>query len=137
MKVFLIGLLLASAWTPVKWRPEVAQLDPEEQQWFSQQYIPRGEHKGGSCCSLADGTYAQEDIRYDEKGEGHYWTRFHYGRYNYLQQWKDIGESDWMQVPDDAVINDKPNRHGSPAVWYYFDNQDKVMIRCYAPGVGI
>jgi hypothetical protein len=115
-------------WT--KWRPEMAQLSPEERRWFRQQRITRGPAKGNSCCSEADGTYAQEDIR-----DGHYWTRFHYGSYNEIGAKVDAGETDWMEVPDDAVL-DTPNRHGSPAVWYYWakNTDEKPSIRCFAPG---
>lgn len=111
-------------------RPEmVQQYSPDERRWFRNQQVPAGPAKGNSCCSDADGTYALEDIR-----DGHYWTRYHYrlyGEAGFLTE----GETDWVPVPDDAVIH-APNRHGAPAVWYRFEN-GQPLIRCYAPGAGL
>jgi hypothetical protein len=96
-----------------------AQIDPAERQWFRNQHNPTTKL---NCCNDADGAYAQEDIR-----DGHYWARFmakgYYGG--------DV-DSGWMPVPDGAVITD-PNRHGSPVVWWYYD-QGTLKIRCFASG---
>jgi hypothetical protein len=96
---------------------QYAQVDPELRKWFRNQVSPA---TGTSCCSEADGTYVEEDIR-----EGHYWIRF------------DKTEGKWMPVPDEIVIHD-PNRNGAPVVWWYYDS-DQAMIgfRCYAPGGGV
>lgn len=133
MAATLAGALLTLVRpTHATWRPEMAQqFTPEQKRWFGQQHVPGGPMKGNSCCSDADGTYAQEDIRGD-----HYWTRYHFRYYsgNGVAQ---EGDTDWVQVPDEAVIRE-PNRHGAPAVWYYFaGDKDHPVIRCYAPGVGI
>jgi hypothetical protein len=105
-----------------------AQVDPEERRWFNNQHVTAGPYKGSSCCSLADGTYAEEDIRGD-----HYWARF-----SYSYAGKDY-DSGWMEMPDDSVIHD-PNRHGRTTVWYGVDDDAgdaHVFIRCFAPGAGI
>lgn len=94
-----------------------AQLDQKTQEWFGRQKIP-GTQK--SCCTMADGTYAEEDMR-----DGRYWTRFTAAD----KVWG------WMIVPEEAVIHD-PNRNGAPAVWYSFQD-GSVEIRCYAPGGGV
>jgi hypothetical protein len=73
---------------------------------------------GGLCCNEADGTYAEEDIR-----NGVYWTRF------------ELTGGEWIAVPADVVIKD-PNRNGAPVAWWYFQ-EGKLQIRCYAPGVGV
>ena len=54
---------------------QYAQLDPAISQWFKDQQVPG---KGYPCCSDADGTKAEEDIR-----DGHLWTRFSYTSYDY------------------------------------------------------
>jgi hypothetical protein len=104
-----------------------AQVDPETRKWFNSQVVPGGSYKGSSCCSLADGAYAEEDIRGD-----HYWTRF---TYSLLGVDHDTG---WMEVPDNAVIHN-PNRHGRTVVWYGVDDDIgdvSIFIRCFAPGGG-
>lgn len=98
---------------------QYAQVDPATREWFRSQRVPGGERVGQSCCSEADGTTAEEDIRGD-----HYWIRF---------QARGI-DSGWMQVPDEVVIHE-PNRHGAPVVWWFYNN-GKPAIRCYAPGSG-
>lgn len=109
----------------IRWKPEYAQADPRMQQWFKEQKVPGST---GSCCSAADGEFVEEEIRYDDKGVGHYWTRFS----------KTNGE--WIKVPDEAVIQ-KPNFHGQPVVWWYYNSGEDelpiepVQVRCYSPGV--
>jgi hypothetical protein len=114
---------------------QYAQMDPTVRQWFRSQRVPGGARKGGSCCSEADGVYAEEDIRADADGTSHYWVRFE-ARSRVV---------DWMKVPDEVVIHD-PNRNGAPVVWwganeYYNDGVPPagahIIIFCYAPGAGI
>jgi hypothetical protein len=121
MKLFRIALLVLAA-SPAIARDngQYAQVDPKIRQWFRNQLSPK---TGGNCCNEADGVYAEEDIR----GE-HYWTRF------------PQSNGEWMQVPDDVVIND-PNRNGAPVVWWYYERnpvskQRELKIRCYAVGGG-
>jgi hypothetical protein len=105
-----------------------AQVDPAERKWFNSQVVPSGSYKGSSCCSSADGAYAEEEIR----GE-HYWTRF---TYVYAGAEYDSG---WREVPDNVVIHD-PNRHGRTVVWYGVDDdtgEASVFLRCFAPGGGV
>lgn len=99
-----------------------AQVDPKIRQWFQDQKSPQGH----PCCSIADGTFAEEDIR-----DGKYWVRF-------VAQTRD-GERavDWMQVPDSAVIL-APNFHGRPAVWYFWNEDDQSWsVRCFIAGAKI
>ena len=110
---------------------QYAQYPPEIREWFRSQKSPR---TGISCCSEADGTYAEEEIR-----EGHYWTRFTW-RFCFAHECQDL-DSGWMDVPDDVVIHD-PNRHGAPVVWWTRASGTeaataKVRIRCYVPGSGV
>jgi hypothetical protein len=94
-----------------------ANLDPDERNWFGDQKIPEGPNRGNSCCSQADGDYAEEDIR-----DGHYWAR-----------WA-LTKGAWIEVPDEAVIR-KPNLHGRAAVWWGGDTYNKtIYIRCFIAG---
>ena len=88
---------------------------PELRQWFRLQKSPK---TGGLCCNEADGTFAEEQIR-----DGIYWTRF------------DKTNGEWIEVPSDVVIK-APNHNGAPVAWYYYQN-GKVQICCYAPGGGV
>src|SRR5271167_766227 len=103
MMIGTIAILVVANVMFVHWRPEYAQLSPAERQWFYNQQVPGGPSKGTRCCSISDGTYAQEDIR-----DGHYWVNFHYRP---DQGGFDDGgtpvemESGWMEVPDEAVIH--------------------------------
>jgi hypothetical protein len=90
-------------------------VSPEVREWFRMQKSPK---TGGLCCNEADGTYAEEDIR-----NGVYWTRFA------------LTKGEWIPVPADVVIKD-PNRNGAPVAWWYLQD-GKVQIRCYAPGGGV
>lgn len=130
----LAGALLGPGASEARWRSEMAQLyTPQEQEWFGKQLIPGTSTR---CCSTADGTFALEDIRYDAKGIGHYWTKFHTKSHDDETgtAWGEQ-ETEWIEVPDDRVIRE-PNRHGSPAVWWYFENGEP-KIKCYAPGGGV
>jgi hypothetical protein len=90
-------------------------VSPELRQWFRAQKSPK---TGGLCCNEADGTYAEEEIR-----DGVYWTRF------------DLTKGEWIPVPAEVVIKD-PNRNGAPVAWWFFQD-GKLQIRCYAPGGGV
>jgi hypothetical protein len=97
-----------------------AQAEPELRRWFRDQISPA---TGIVCCSEADGEFAEEDIRYDESGIGHYWTRW-------------SAHPEWMQVPDSVVIG-TPNKWGRPVVWWGQDSvSGNFFIRCYAVGSG-
>ena len=87
----------------------------EVRQWFRSQKSPK---TGGLCCNEADGMYAEEQIR-----EGVYWTRF------------ELTHGEWIPVPPDVVLKG-PNINGAPVAWWYFQD-GKVQIRCYAPGGGV
>jgi hypothetical protein len=107
---------------------QYAQVNPEVREWFQNQIDPRTKQL---CCSIADGTYAEEDIR-----DGHYWARWR------INTWDDNGNlvasdkmTDWIQVPDGAVITN-PSPNGSPVVWYGFTNGNP-FIRCYVPGIKV
>lgn len=132
---FALGLLLYAVLprpSHAEWRAEMAQeFTPDERRWFNEQVVPDGAAKGSRCCNTSDGTFAQEDIR-----GGHYWTKYHYRRYDSHGNRLDDGDTGWVEVPDKAVIHE-PNRHGSPAVWYFFTGGPEPSIRCYAPGAGL
>jgi hypothetical protein len=135
IRAVAVGLLLAPTAGPGYARElypgQYAQVDPAIRQWFRDQKSPK---TGISCCTEADGTYAEEDI-----SDGHYRTRFMW-RFCFAKECHDL-DSGWMDVPDDVVIHD-PNRHGAPVVWWDRASgtdqaSAKVRIRCYAPGSGL
>lgn len=130
--LFVMGLLLCYmdlAFCRTLYPGQWAQVDPAERQWFREQAVPAGPQKGMSCCTEADGTYAEEDIRGNA-----YWARFEYRTWNSAIGNYAPAQSEWMRVPDDAVIH-SPNRHGAPVVWWY-TSENMVKIRCYSPGAG-
>jgi hypothetical protein len=115
--VFLSLVSLASARElyPGQW----ASIDPATGEWFRSQRNPTTKVP---CCSEADGSYVEEDIR-----DGHYWVRF------------DRTGGEWREVPDEIVIRD-PNRNGAPVVWFYYEvrvGSSVLKFRCYAPGAGL
>lgn len=118
-----IALLTMPANAREQYPGQYAQVDPSVRQWFRNQISPK---TGANCCSEADGSYAEEEIR-----GIHYWVQFTAKSYD----GKSDVVSEWMQVPDDVVIHD-PNRNGAPVVWWHY--LDFVLkIRCYAPGGGV
>ena len=104
---------------------QYAQVDPSTRQWFRDQKVPGTNRQ---CCSEADGAYAEEEIR-----KGHYWVNFVARQHNEGAP-PTVIQSGWMLVPDEAVIHE-PNRHGAQVVWWGW--QDRLFIRCYAPGGGV
>jgi hypothetical protein len=118
----LLALVCSAAFA--RWRPEYAAVDPIDREWFGSQRNPS---TGITCCTEADGTFAEEDIR-----DGAYWTRFEYKRRDGVNPEYSV-LSEWMEVPVETIIKDKPNRHGAPVVWWYYLDGN-VGIRCYAPG---
>jgi hypothetical protein len=100
-----------------------AQGDPGTREWFRNQISP----SGYNCCSEADGSYVEEDIR-----KGVYWARWD------LSVEKSPETNGWIAVPD-AVVIKTPNRVGRPVVWWYFEQNGSdalptLKVRCYAPG---
>lgn len=116
-KLFAVFLLGLSSAATARDFGQYQNVDPATRQWFRSQKNPK---TGILCCSEADGTYAEEDIR-----DGNYWVRF-----------EARGQTiDWMEVPDDTVIRD-PNKNGAPVVWWWYE-KGQIKIRCYSPGAGI
>lgn len=125
---------------------QFAQVDPAIRQWFRDQRVPG---KGYPCCSYADGTKAEEFLgiapppaeyggHNGDAAESGHWTRFVYQGNDYTVSPSIIFErkSDWIPVPDDAIIHDgKPNPMGGPVVWYYTQGaqSEVVKIRCFKP----
>lgn len=94
-----------------------ASLDPNERDWFGEQKIPGGANQGNSCCSQADGEFAEEDIR-----NNRYWVRW------------PSSHGVWYMVPDEAIIR-KPNPHGRAAVWWGGQEYNgSLYIRCFIAG---
>ena len=66
----------------------------------------------GFCCSDADGTETEYDIR-----QSRYWVPI---------------DGVWAEVPDDAVIT-APNKLGRAMLWL----SPQHNIRCFIPGPGL
>jgi len=137
MAIFGLGILavvlfLSSKPAPAGplWRSgQSAQIDPSDREFLRTQKVPGQTYR---CCDESDGTYAEEDLR-----DGHYWVRFNWRHPDGQGNPTSWIATDWMQVPDEAVIHDA-NRHGAPVVWWMwvsgFGDEAKVGIRCFAPG---
>lgn len=121
-----VAFAAQQSWGREQYPGQYAQVDPAIKKWFNEQKIPGTDE---SCCSAADGVYAEEDIR-----GGHYWTRFVAIQHNYGAPPIET-DSGWVQVPDEVVIHD-PNRHGAPVVWWWLSN-GRPVVRCFAPGGGV
>ena len=121
-----VAVLFGQAHGRERYPGQYALADPAISQWFDEQKVPGDGH---SCCSLADGTRAEEEIRGEK-----IFTRFYY--FHYVSQLGRAVEdaSDWMEVPNEAIIRDgKPNPVGAPVVWYEIKGSQSeiVKIRCY------
>lgn len=114
----LAAFFIVSASAREQYAGQYDNIVPAIRQWFQSQRVPGTTYL---CCSMADGVYAEEDIR----GE-HYWVRF---------QTQEGVEVDWLEVPDEKVIKDA-NPNGAPVVWYSYAN-GKPVVRCFCPGAGI
>lgn len=124
MRTALAALAALTLLLPAAAREQYAgqydSVDPAVREWFRSQKIPGGPGKGGSCCDLADGAYAEEDIV-----NGHYWARWHING----------ALTAWLPVPPEAVL-EKGNRNGAPVVWWFYSG-GVPKIRCFAPGAGL
>lgn len=142
--LFMAMLLLAPA--HARDFGQYAQADPAISEWFNAQRNPTTKVP---CCSTADGTRAQEEIRcaiptaaHSPSVECHRWTRFVAATHVYnvesgASESGDDIDSGWMQVPDDTIIYDGGNPNGAAIVWYYFSGPDtlaNLRIRCFKPG---
>lgn len=118
LSVFFLILTVSTAFAID--RGQYAQVSPEIRKWFQEQKPP------GSaipCCSVADGTYAEEDIRGNQ-----YWVRWRMPDTDTM--------TDWMPVPNNLIITTaSPN--GSPVVWYGRGPDGKLFIRCFVPGTKV
>jgi hypothetical protein len=73
----------------------------------------------GPCCADYDG-HILADVDWESR-DGHYRVRI---------------EGQWIDVPDDAVLN-QPNKDGRTIVWPYYENWDAkhtIKVRCLIIG---
>lgn len=129
--LFTLALWLAAPGHSRELYPgQYAQVDPAQRKWFQDQLVPGGPAKGSSCCNEADGATAEEEIRGD-----HYWVRFTYKKWDSATSTYEDADSDWMEVPDEVILD--TNHNGAPIVWWWMAGGNKLLIRCYARGSGI
>jgi hypothetical protein len=106
----LMLFLLTVLATPSVARDDGRYADSPLKSWFEGL-----ESKFGQCCTDADG-YIVSDVDW-RSDRGQYRVRI---------------ESEWVLVPDGAVIT-QPNLAGRTMVWkYYIDGHPRV--RCFIPG---
>lgn len=98
-----------------------AQVDPATREWFRSQKVPGGPQRGMSCCDIADGVHAEEQVR-----NGEYWFRY---------ETREGVKVDWQRAGPDQLITE-PNTFGFPVVWYWHKD-GKLEVRCAIPGAGI
>lgn len=92
---------------------------PELDGWYMGLKSSRGHML---CCDGRDATHLA-DVDWDSD-KGHYRVKL---------------EGTWYDVPDDAVIDDEPNRDGRALVWAYpvwVGDKKSFGIRCFMPGAG-
>ena len=115
----LIALLLtlgcSSTYLWAKDNGQWAQVDPKVRDWFNSQKSRSGVH----CCTVADGTYAEQE----ERGSS-YWTRW---------RMPDGKMTDWIEVPESAVLYRTASPTGSAVVWWGANPDGTLMVRCYVP----
>src|ERR1700743_3738292 len=86
---------------------------PELDSWFLSLH---NKHKV-PCCDLSDGhAIAPEDWKSDH---GHY---------------KALVNDVWMDVPDEAVLDDQPNKAGRALIWTRRVYDGSTQIECFMPG---
>lgn len=111
---------------------EFAQYTDHERKWLRDQKIPNTNDR---CCSEADGTKAQEDMK-----DGQYLVSFTACKYPYDEDTEtqsvdpECRETGWIVVPAAAVIKG-PNEFGRPVVWWYGE-LNAIQVRCFIPGGG-
>lgn len=104
-----------AAWQNVAQEWEPYNLTPEQKSWFKGVRSPHGV----PCCDISDGhrtTWKADPVT------GHYWIPI---------------ESQWIEVPPEAVINNAGNPVGEAVVWYVWQGPDAVYIRCFVPSGGV
>lgn len=112
--IFLVVFALFTAACSVSCVYPHDRVHPELDGWFmslqSKGKVP--------CC---DGSEAMriEDADWDSKN-GHYRVRL---------------EGEWVDVPDEAVI-EEPNRSGLTLVWPYYKDGKLNQVRCFVAGAG-
>lgn len=99
---------------------------PELTPWFKQ--LKSGK---GMCCDGSDALHLR-DVDWEVKGE-HYRVRIPKNGADMAKAaMGEQVESDWVDVPKDAVI-DEPNRDGSTLVWPLYGYMG-ASVRCFMPG---
>lgn len=94
--------------------------------WFKGLYS----HKG-SCCDGSDALHLR-DVDWEVKDK-HYRVRIPKAGSDMARAAAgDKVETEWVDVPDDAVI-EEPNRDGATLVWPIYGAMG-VSIRCFMPG---
>ncbi len=134
MRLGIVGITILAA-APVlgveRYPGQYADVDPDVSAWFDSQTVP-GTHS--RCCSDADGTRAEEELR----GNRH-WIWFVYTRRDYSVYPPQVTDtpSGWREVPESTIIRDgQPSPTGTPIVWYYTPDVagKMLLIRCFKPG---
>jgi hypothetical protein len=110
-----IGLIVVASCAPSRAHDHNR---PELNDWFRSLKSPGH----GYCCDGSD-ALSVDDPDWEAPGQsdnpsGHYRVKL---------------EGEWIDVPDDAVINE-PNRDGRALVWPYRRDGKLNQIRCFLPG---
>ncbi len=113
-RIALAAIVALALMTPVLARDngQFSNVPPDIRAWFesvrSKNGIP--------CCDIGDGHRTDYDMR-----ASHYYVPIN---------------GKWIQVPDDAVVENYGNPTGDAVVWYT-EFKDAVIIRCFVPGPGL
>jgi hypothetical protein len=108
---------------------------PELKGWFEGLQSGRG-----MCCDGKDALHLSDvDWRWQNKEDSH--IRVRVPKDEEFFQRALAGDQNietvWVDVNDNAVIDDIPNKTGVPLVWpAYYPDINIVWIRCFMPGAG-
>ena len=114
-RISLAAAVVLALMTPVLARDngQFSNVPPDVRAWFK---TVRSKN-GTLCCDIADGHRTDYDMR-----ASHYYVPI---------------DGKWIQVPDDAVVENYGNPTGDAVVWYTESIKDAVFIRCFVPGGGL
>jgi hypothetical protein len=82
-------------------------------EWYESLTIPG---TAGRCCGGSDCKPTEAEVR-----GGHWWAA--------------LPDGEWIEVPDELVIQNKGNPVGQPVLCVVPDESGAISVRCFVPGV--
>ena len=126
------GLMLLGA---VMWQMSPARGHDHSRPDLTNWFMSLHSKHAGMCCDGSDAMHLNNVEWTTPNGSSrHYRVRIpvNANAYDRARQREEV-ETMWVEVPDDAVIDD-PNLSGTALVWPTYGYQG-AMVRCFMPGV--